>query len=82
MGLGLTGNLERYDEALAPLERAVALGNARDKESLTSDEEEAYVSAYRFLVNNRKYAGDIAGGQHWAQEGLKHFPTILVVESF
>lgn len=74
VGWLLTRNLERYDEALAPLERAVALGNTRDPQSLTSDEEEAFASAYRFLVNNRKYAGDIAGGRRWALEGLKRFP--------
>jgi hypothetical protein len=74
IGWLLTRNLERYDEAVGPLARAIALGNARDPESMTTDEEEAFVSAYRFLVNNRRYAGDIAGGRRWALEGLKRFP--------
>jgi tetratricopeptide (TPR) repeat protein len=74
IGWLLTRNLERYDEALVPLEKAVALGKTRDPESLTEDEQDALVSAYRFLVNNRRYAEDIPGGQRWALEGLKRFP--------
>jgi hypothetical protein len=74
LGWLLTRDMKRYEEGRIPLERAIALGKARDPETLTTDEEEGLVSAYRFLVNNRKYAGDIPAARLWALDGLVRFP--------
>ncbi len=78
LGWLLTRDLKRYDEGRIPLERAIAIGKARDPQSLTADEkeaqEEALVSAYRFLVNNRRYAKDIPAARRWALDGQARFP--------
>jgi hypothetical protein len=78
LGWLLTRDLKRYDEGRVPLERAIALGKTLDPEALSAEEkeaqEEALVSAYRFLIHNRRYAGDIPAARAWALDGQVRFP--------
>jgi hypothetical protein len=75
LGWLLTRDLKRYDEGRVPLERAIALGKARDPQTLTTDEDEALVGAYRFLIHNRRLAKDLPAARTWALDGLARYPN-------
>jgi hypothetical protein len=78
----LQRELKRMDEASSALKRAIALGAVRDPGTLTTDEQEALQSAYRFLVVNRRDVNDIGAGRHWALEGLRRFPDDVTCQRF
>ena len=75
-GLGSLLTLRKRDfgAALPHLLRAVALGEARDAQSLSDDEREAYQNAFRTLVLNRREVGDNPAALAAAKQGLALFP--------
>jgi hypothetical protein len=82
LGYMLTGKERKFDEALPYLQRALALGAARDSKTLTEDERDGYRDAFRWIVLNRREAGDAKAAQSWATAGLRLFPNDVVCRNY
>ena len=82
LGWLLTRVLERYEDGRLVLEHSIQVMDARDPATLTSEEKEALQSVFRYLVNNRKDAGDRVGGRRWAVEGLRRYPDDVSCKKF
>lgn len=70
----LTRRLRRWDEAVPSLTRALELAAARDRQTLSEDERDAWQDAFRCLATNRLEAGDRAAARAVAEAGLRLFP--------
>ena len=75
-GLGnlLTVHEHDFPAALPHLQKALALGAARDPKALTDDESESYENAFRWLVLGHRDAGNTKEAVEAARQGLAHFP--------
>ena len=82
LGMLLTVRQRRWDEAAPYLERAIALGAARDPQTLSEDENEAYQHAYRWLVLNRREARRPHEARRAAEAGLRVFPDDVVCRDY
>jgi tetratricopeptide (TPR) repeat protein len=82
LGQMLTSKVRRYNDALPYLRKAIALANARDAKTLTEDEMDAWQNSYRWVVLNRREAGDAAAARQAAIEGLRLFPDDVVCRHY
>jgi hypothetical protein len=82
LGQMLTSKQRAFNEAQPYLKQAIALGHARDVKTLTEDEMDAWQNAYRWMVLNRREAGDAAAARAAAQEGLRFFPDDVVCQRY
>ena len=78
LGLLLTAKIHDYARALPHLQKAIVLGAARDKKTLTEDEDEAYQNAFRWLILNRREARDPAAARQAAAACLRVYPDDVV----
>lgn len=82
LGGFLTSKKRDFTQALPYLHRAVLSGQKRDKNTLSEDELDAYEAAFRWIVLNRREAGDPAAAHMAAEAGLKLFPTDVVCKQY
>jgi hypothetical protein len=82
LGQMLTAKQHRLNDGFLPLRDALQLGEKRDMNAMTSDEKDAYRDAFRWMVLNRRDAGDIALARKTAQLGLRVFPDDVVCRHF
>jgi tetratricopeptide (TPR) repeat protein len=82
LGQMLTSKVRRFEEAQPHLRKAIDLALARDARTLTEDEMDAWQNAYRWLVLNRREAGDPAAARQAARDGLKFFPDDVVCRRY
>lgn len=68
--------------SLPHLQKAIVLAAARDPQTLNEDEREAWEGAYRWMVLNRREAGDPQGARQAAQAGLRLFPNDVVCRRY
>jgi hypothetical protein len=64
------------------LQQAIRSGHQRDIATLSDDEKEAYQSAFRWVVLNRREAGDPAAARAAAEAGLRLFPDDVVCRHY
>lgn len=82
LGQMLTAKTKEYDKAVPHLIHALQIAGMRDHKTFTEDEEEAFQDSFRWLVLNRREAGDFASARKVAHEGLKFFPKDVVCNRF
>ncbi|MBC8138219.1 MAG: hypothetical protein H8F28_20255, partial [Fibrella sp.] len=82
LGGMLTAKLHRYDEALPRLIKAIDLAEARDPDTLSEDEGEAWQFAYRWAVLGRRDANDPKAARDFARAGLKRFPDDPICKNY
>jgi hypothetical protein len=70
-----------FNAAMPYLTKAIAIGAARDRASMSDDETDAYENAYRWLVLNRR-DHDPKAARAYALAGLKVFPTDIVCRRY
>ena len=78
LGLLMTAKTRTYARALPHLQKAIALGAARDKKLFAEDEEEAYQNAFRWLILNRREARDPVAARRAAEACLRVYPDDVV----
>lgn len=82
LGEMLTAKQQRYEEAFTYLKKALELGLARDRATMTEDEKEAFQNALRWTVLNRRDAGDHQTARRAANAGLRLFPGDVVCTNY
>jgi hypothetical protein len=69
-------------QAMPYLQQAVRNGHQRDISTMGDDEKEAYQSAFRWMVLNRREAGDPVSAHAAAKAGLQLFPDDVVCRHY
>ena len=82
LGMIYTSRLHEYASARPFLRKAIEVGAARDRQTFSEDEDEAYENAYRWTVLNLRESGDLVAARQAAVAGLKLFPQDVVCRDF
>lgn len=82
LGEMYTSRKRDFPTGMPYLAQAMALGKARDKSTLTDDEDEAFQNAYRWAVLNRREAGDQKAARAYALEGMRLYPGDVVCRDY
>ncbi|MES2463048.1 MAG: hypothetical protein V4671_20880 [Armatimonadota bacterium] len=82
LGALLTTKKRDFAQAVPYLHQAIRNGAQRDISTMTDDEREAYQSAYRWMVLNRREAGDSAAARAAAETGILVFPDDVVCRHY
>ncbi len=82
LGHFLTGRKRDFEAAVPYLREAIAIGKQRDPKTMTEDEAEAFQNAYRWLVLNRREAGQPAEARAAAEECVARYPNDVVCRHY
>ncbi|GAB4456535.1 MAG: hypothetical protein OHK0029_14670 [Armatimonadaceae bacterium] len=82
IGYFLTSRYRRFDEAFPSLQWALAIGAQRDLKTMTDEEREAFQEAFRWMVLNRREAGDQDMARKAAEAGLYYFPDDVICRNY
>ena len=77
-----TAKLRQFSAAVPYLTRAIALSGARDAQTLSDDENDAYQGSYRWLVLCERESGDQVAARKIALEGQAKFPDDVVCRDY
>jgi hypothetical protein len=82
LGAMLTTRKRDFAQAMPYLQTAIRNGSRRDISTMTDDEKEAYQSAFRWIVLNRREAQDPAAARAAAEVGIRVFPDDVVCRNY
>ncbi len=82
LGAMLTARKREFAQAMPYLQQAIRNGSVRDISSMSDDEREAYQSAFRWIVLNRREARDPAAARAAAEAGIRLFPDDVVCQNY
>ena len=82
LGMMYTAKLRQYSTAIPYLTHAIALSTARDPQTLSDDENDAYQGSYRWLVLCERESGDQITARKVALAGQARFPDDVVCRDY